>query len=471
MNHRTFLHDPALVLLASLALGLACPAAPAQEAQPGPPTDASAAAVQEALALRDDPSLPLQTREEIAAALVERFPARAELWAVLGELREEQGSDSAALLAFQRAVALDDSLHSAWHWIGLLERRLATGPDGLEASLAALRKAIDRGMPRAVGLNESASTLARLGRMAEAAALLDQALELDPSWGVLYANAAKVQLELGNLRRAVDLARASLSASRYEQQAVLHVGWVLEESGKVDDALALYGEAVASHPGLPKLRFAFGSALLAKGRRGPASVQLAEALRLAEEQGDLDTANKARVTLFAAEHPEDHKRMIRGEQLLREALERPTRAKGRLEEAVKLMDQVVAAHPDLWEALLQRGAARRQLGQPDAARADFLRVLDHAAGQPDALVNLAMVARDLGDCEDARARASEAAAVAERDPFITLNAALVLAGCGDCAKALELRDRIRGQVPPESSGGLLETLDERLEDAGCRPIP
>lgn len=53
---------------------------------------------------------------------------------------------------------------------------------------------------------------------------------------------------------------------------------------------------------------------------------------------------------------------------------------GRFADAVAQFDQILAAEPDAGSALLGRGSARISLGQSDAARTDFQRVIDLATG-------------------------------------------------------------------------------------------
>lgn len=451
---------PFRCVVAALLLGLsgAAPAAAPADSQ---------AVIEEAIQLLEDDTLPLDTRLEVATTLVQRHPGLAEGWAVLGELREESGLDEAALAAFRRAVDLDATLHSAWHWIGILEKRLATGPDGHEAALAAFRKALDLGAPKSRGMNEVAVTLVNLGRMDEAHRIWLAALREDPHWGVLYANAANAALNLGRQSEAVRIARDSLGAERFDPRAILVVGNALQADGKQREALELYGEGVRRAPEDPKLRYEFGALLMTIGRTAAAETQLATARSLALASGDEATAAAARLNLFAVQHPRSHERMMRAEALVNEAARPDGYDQRALQRALDLADQVAADHPDLWEALLLRGTALRRMGQADAARVDFQGVLAIQPGQPNALINLAMADRDLGSREAALSRAAEARAAAPRNLFIAVNAAFIHLDFGDCAGARAIRDDLAARFVGMRIEDLLGELDRRLADEGC----
>jgi len=356
----------------------------------------------------------------------------------------EAGEDPLALEAFERAVACDASLYSAWHWIGILRKRPADGDAAqLELALEAFRKALATGAPRSREMNEIAVTLARLGRMEEALDTWREALGEDPDWGVLHANAIKAAISLRRVDVAEEVFRQSLKASRFEPNGALIWGNFLLDKGQEKEAVLAFRLAVDAAPDDPRLRYAYGMALEERGDEDEAGEQLARAVRLAREQDDLGTMLAADRSLFTLRFPKDHKRLVQAEELMQDAARKPRDNEKILQKVIRTVDPVIEDHPDRWEGLLMRGMAWRLRGQSDLALKDFEAVIRIAPGQPNALINMALIHRDGGELKLAADYADQALARGTEDPFVRLNAAFVFIDAGDCDRARAIRDGLR----------------------------
>ncbi len=435
-------------LAALLAIGAS---ASAQE-----PADPTPAPADEAIALLEADGLDLETRIEGVRRILQSNPDEAAAWAALGELYLDADDSGRALGAFRQAVSRDAALPSSWHWIGILEKRAGN----LEEAIVAFDRAREAGGPASVELNEKAVAQARLGRMAEAYATWQQAIADDPGWGVLYANAAKAALALGDEEGARGWFVAGLKAERFEETLALMWTDHLVRQGRTEEALADYEVALSARPKAAKLRYYYGMTLKEEGGGDAAVRQLELALADAAESGDRTTEEAVRKSIFAIRHPRQMRDMVKAEEMIREETESAEPSEKNLRKAVGLMDPIVADHPDIWEPRLMRGVALRRLGRGEEAQADFEAVLALVPDQPNAHLNLGLIERDRGGFETAAGHAWTAASLAPRDPLISVNAALILVDAGQCDKAAQVLDAGGESIPFENSDEIRRRIAE-----------
>lgn len=431
--------------------------APAARADEAGEADERAAILEEVLRLRTEEALSREVRIESLENLLRHHPDVAEAWAALGELREQLGRDEAALLAFERAVTRDPSLHSSWHWIGILHKRKGTD---LEAAARAFRRSREEGAPPAIALNELAVTYAMLGRMSDALEAWEEAIAIDPDWGVLYANAIRAALSLDRSSRARELFDASLEAERFEPIAVLRYTDYLVQSGDPDIALELYRQALEAAPDEPRIRYYYAATLREVGQNDEALDEFRRARDAATAADDEATLSVVRKAIFSLEDEPSMRRLIEAEELITNVTDDSRRGRRNLRRGIDLLDPIVEKYPDFWEPRLLRGIAHRRLGDNREARADFNAVLREVETQPNALVNLALLDRDEELPRSSVRRARQAVDAAPRDPQILVNAALVMIHAGECEQAEELSDRLEAVLPPDDAPALMEPLRE-----------
>ncbi len=173
----------------------------------------------------------------------------------------------------ESAVASPDNAR-AWTNLGLAQARRGDVA-GAEASYERGWRVV-RSTPRAVSLARNhAALLVRLGRPADAVAVVDRALARSPDEPSLRANRAAALAALGRPSEALVEARraAELSPGDPLMQNVL--GQALFVNGDPEGALAAFQAAAALDPGVPGYPVSAALSLAAMGRREEACAAFA----------------------------------------------------------------------------------------------------------------------------------------------------------------------------------------------------
>jgi tetratricopeptide (TPR) repeat protein len=144
------------------------------------------------------------------------------------------------------------------------EHSLKLQPRALAPLTAFARLYVARGQaPQAIALVKDAATAApsdpqilnQLGELyvgqkdvAQATDTLNRVIALAPKWWVPYRNLAAVKLESKDAAGAIAAYQAGLKAAPDEQQLLGELGLLYENTGRVDDAIALYDAACRRNP-------------------------------------------------------------------------------------------------------------------------------------------------------------------------------------------------------------------------------
>ncbi len=178
--------------------------------------------------------------EEAARQAVRSAPdspaALASLAAMLSGGREPERLAEAERLA-RRALELDSDLAGAQDTLGIV--LLKRGRD--EAAILAGRTAVAMAPEEPAYAEHLADNLARLERLAEAAGVLEDALERCPANTVLQRQLGIVRLRQGRPSEALALLEARLGAEPRDQRAIAHRAVALECLGRVAQARELLG--------------------------------------------------------------------------------------------------------------------------------------------------------------------------------------------------------------------------------------
>lgn len=146
-----------------------------------------------------------------------------------------------------RQFELDSSL---LYTRAMLSERLGD-PAGLERDLRAI---IDREPDNAMALNALGYTLAdRNERLDEALDLIERAHALEPDDPAIIDSLGWVHFRLGNLELAEELLRQAYAAFP-DQEVAAHLGEVLWELGRREEARAIWDEALQSDADAPTVR-------------------------------------------------------------------------------------------------------------------------------------------------------------------------------------------------------------------------
>jgi tetratricopeptide (TPR) repeat protein len=294
--------------------------------------------------------------------------------------------------------------------------------------------------PTSVSIRRNrAQALFNLGRAAEARADLEKAVQLRadhaPSWGLLGSVLAALDERAGAeraYRRALQL--APTAETQYNLALLLH------ESGRLDEAIAGYRQAIALQPAFAAAHNNLANLLKGAGRHEEALAHYAEAVRSDPSLADACSNYGA---------------------ALREA--------GRFEAAIPLLERAIAMKPDSWAALNNLGMAYHECHRdPEAVRC-YRRALELRPEMHEARNNLGNALAALGDEAGAIAcyRAAIAQAPGHPDAYSNLGVILQERGEADEAiasyrRALELRP---DHADALSNIGYLLQEQGRLEDA------
>jgi tetratricopeptide (TPR) repeat protein len=224
---------------------------------------------------------------------------------------------------------------------------------GLELAQAGDRPAAIRAQQEAVRLGpgyvdahlELAALLLADGRAAEAAPHIAAARELRPDTSNGYNNLGHVQLLSGDVAGATASFETAVRLGPANHEAHNNLGYCLAAQGRLEEALVHLHRSVALQPAAPAL-LNLGDALLKAGQAEEGMSVLAEAL---QRQPDLAEAHLSLANALAG-----HRRYA---------------------EALPHYLAVVQAESGSVPAWFNLGIVQRRLGQPDAAREAFHRVL------------------------------------------------------------------------------------------------
>lgn len=158
------------------------------------------------------------------ADTLDRVPAYVPALVGRGEALLATGQDAAALESFEAALAVDPSLDAVQRRVQVLRFR------GLQADVDAARQA------------------ARGGRVAEARASYERALEASPESAFLHRELAALELDAGSLSEAVAHARRATALDPTDAASFEVLGDIETARSAFDEAVTAYERAVALAP-------------------------------------------------------------------------------------------------------------------------------------------------------------------------------------------------------------------------------
>lgn len=294
------------------------------------------------------------------------------------------------------------------------------------------------------GLQE-AGILRRLGRGAEAQAVLEKALRTwpdDPRVGVAYAQ--WVEIPQGAVKPAENRLRASLEEDPSLVNGYLVLGTMLERQNRLDEAGTLYREGLGVVPDDANLHAQLGLLLARTGGGPEAEAHLREALRLAD--GPRSDVRLALGSLLSdtgrfKEAMAQYDAILEGDPGNPAARNNQAIAlfsSGRGAEALQILRDLVQQHPRYADAHNNLAAIANDLGHYPEAEREARRALKLSP-------SLSQAANNLGIALDEQHRYGEAERAfrhaLEIDPGYrdaTLNLAMALHHEGKAGEAVEL---------------------------------
>jgi tetratricopeptide (TPR) repeat protein len=259
--------------------------------------------------------------------------------------------------------------------------------------------------------------------------------------GRLLAKAGEYQAAVPFLRRSTGAAAANLLGMAEEKSGNLDASVrafseavriepsnedyridyaaVLLNSGKAQEAIAVFHTAARDFPGSARVRLGLGSALYLAGRHQAAAEALLEAVRLEpsprafdllgkayEAAGELQTPIRAEFEKYLADKPSDAAAYAHYGAMLHAAGADPAAVRKQLARALELDPRLASAH-------MQLGMVAQAAGSWSAALQYYKRAAELEPDNASLRYRLATVYQALGEREKARA---------EREKFLRLKA-------------------------------------------------
>jgi tetratricopeptide (TPR) repeat protein len=269
----------------------------------------------------------------------------------------------------------------------------------------------------------------------------ETALRFNPnSWEAHY-DLALALIATGRVQKAEEHLHAALPSAPDTAQVPFHLGQILTAQRRYSAAVSYLQEAVRMAPSLPA-RLALGSALAGSGR-------LPEALKTLEElvsaQPESAEAQFTLANLYAkreqyAEAAEAYTRTLKldpGNDAARLAGAKALSAASRNEEALPLLEEYIARHPQDVEALYIQGLVNRNLARYPEAETLLLRAAALSPGDYKVQYNLGFVQEKLRKFEDARRHLEQASNIRPAEGEVHFRLASVFRGLSDAARAQE----------------------------------
>jgi tetratricopeptide (TPR) repeat protein len=274
--------------------------------------------------------------------------------------------------------------------------------------------------------------------------------------------------QTGYWRNTGTLFERTLAVTRDNAVAQVNMGIELALSGKTQEALPHFAEAVRINPTLTAARYNYGAALLALGKYAEASNQLAEAVRLAPSDGDSHL--RYGVSLAALGRTGEAIGELREAGRLDPVNEDAPINLGllyaridRFEDAAREFQRAVTINPSNETALYNLGVARVSEGRPEAAIRWFVRAVRAKPDYASAYLELGAALMRLGDNAGAADAFAQAVRLLPSDPATHMKFGIALAATGDFKGArTQLEETVRLRPDSIEARGYLARLDENI---------
>jgi predicted O-linked N-acetylglucosamine transferase (SPINDLY family) len=328
---------------------------------------------------------------------------------------------------------------------------------------------------RLAALFAQALSLHQAGRLDEAEAIYRKILETHPAHFDARHMLGVVHLQRGEHIAALRNIEAALKTNPGVAAAHNNLGTALTGLGRLDDAAACYGRAVALAPDYVDAVVNRGNTLKDLGRPEEALACYDAAIAIAPRHA-IGLVKRGNVLAALERHDEavaSYDQAVAVSPDLSEVWHNRGVALGRAgrpTEAVASYDRAIALRPDDAEALRHRGIALAGLGRFAEALASFDRAIALDPGDGAIFAHRGHALTELGRLEDALASYDRALRDRPNDAEALNDRAVVLCWLGRFDEALETCDRAIGLKPDSAESfnnrgnalGGLRRFDEAL---------
>ena len=306
----------------------------------------------------------------------------------LGALLQQQGRLDEAIAEHRRAIALRPDYAAAHLHLGNVFKRQGKLDEALGSYENALKLKPD--LPEAC--NNLGVVLQSQGKFAEALAAYERAMKLRPGDIEAAYNRAVALQQQGNREEAERAYRDILRQSP-NRFVYVNLGGLLQEQGRLDEALAAFDAALTLDPDYAEAQFNRGVVLQHQGRLDAAIEAYKQSLRLRpdyiEAATNMGIALQEMGRLGEAAAAFEHAAKLRPDAAgPHNNLGIALLAGGQAAEAVAAFQRALALKPDYAEAFYNLGNAWRELGKPEGAVAAYGQALRLRPDDADAFSQL-----------------------------------------------------------------------------------
>lgn len=248
--------------------------------------------------------------------------------------------------------------------------------------------------------------LARQGRIKEAAAAFERAVQLKPDAAEDYRNLALAYREMGDMERAIECFQQAVRLNPRFAEAYNNLGRLLHAQMRFDEAENAFRSVIRIVPGHFVAHNNLGNVLFDQGRRDEAAQCFRHAIGLRADYvpahnnlgnvhracGRFDQAIQCYRQVLAIKPDYVEACSNLGNALLDD---------GDVEEAIRQHEQAIALHPGYAEAYSNLGNAYRVQGRLDVAATYIEKALALKPDHAGAYSNLGVVLREQGRLNDA----------------------------------------------------------------------
>ena len=264
-----------------------------------------------------------------------------------------------------------------------------------------------------IAINILAATLQRQGKLQEAVASYEMAIQLKPDFADAYSNRGTALQELGQLDEAVASCEKAIQLKPDYAKAYSNRGAALQELGRLDEAVANYERAIQLKPDFAEAYSNRGTALQELGRLDEAVANYERAIQLKPDSAEAYSNRGAALQKLGQldEAVTSCEKAIRLKPDYAKAYSNrgiALQELGRLDEAVASCEKAIELTPDFAEAYSNRGTALQELGQLDEAVASCEKAIELMPDFAEAYSNCGAALQKLGQLDEAVASCEKA---------------------------------------------------------------